>query len=100
MMGWITVAAAQVADQQMPATEDVQRQEAIVIVITVEEAPFLVTVQRGIRSVEVQYQSAGRLVMGFDKLVEQNLVNGNGTLAVSAVLQTAQRGRAGQSLDP
>lgn len=30
----------------MPATEDVQRQEAIVIVITVEEAPFLVTVRK------------------------------------------------------
>ena len=100
MTGWITVAAAQVADQQMPATEDVQRQEAIVIVITVEEASFLVTVQRGIRGIEVQYQSAGWLVMGFYKLAEQDLMNGNGTLAVSAVLQAAQRGRAGQGLDP
>ena len=86
----IAVAAAQIAHQQVATTENIQRQEAIVIVIAVEETPLLVAMQRCVRGVEVQDQSAGRLVVRFDKLLEQHLVDGDSGLATGTVLQTAQ----------
>jgi len=42
----VDVGTIQVGDQQMTATEDVERQVAIDIVIAMKEAPLLVTVQR------------------------------------------------------
>jgi len=96
----IAVAAAQIADQQMATTEDIQRQEAIMIVITVKEAAFLIAMQWCVRGIKVQDQSTGRLVVGFDKLLEQQLVDGDSGLATGAVFQAAQGRRAGQGLDP
>ena len=90
MTGRIAVAAAQVADQQVAATEDIQGQEAIVVVVTVEETAFLIAVQRRVGGVEVQDQPAGRLVVGFDKLLEQHLVDRHRRLTIGPLLQPAK----------
>ena len=54
----------QLGAQQMLAAEDVQRQIAVIIVVAVEEPPFLVAVQRIVRGIQVQDDLARRLVMG------------------------------------
>ena len=46
----------QVGDQQLLAAEDVQRQEAVVVVIAVEEPPFLLAVHQIVGGVEVEHQ--------------------------------------------
>ena len=49
-------AGPQIGDQQLLATEDIQRQEAVVVVVAVEEAAFLVAVDRVVGGVEVEDQ--------------------------------------------
>ena len=82
MPGRVTITATQVTDQQMATAEDVQRQEAVVIVVAVEEVTLLFIMQRRIGGIEVQDQAFGRSIMSVDKLLEQDLVNGGGGLPV------------------
>ena len=45
------------------------------VVVAVEEAAFLLAVQRGIRRVKVQDQSLGRLLVSRHKLLKEHLVD-------------------------
>ena len=59
MLGLVDVGPAQMGDQQMIAGKDVERQEAVVVVVAVEEAPFLTAVRRIVGRVEVNTISVG-----------------------------------------
>ena len=50
----IDVGAPQLGRQQVPATEDVERQVAVAVVIAVEEPALLVPVQRIIGGIEIE----------------------------------------------
>ncbi len=52
--GGIDVGAPQLRRQQMAAAEDVQRQIAVAVVVAVEEAAFLMAVQRIVGGIEVE----------------------------------------------
>ena len=59
----------------MPAAEDIERQIAIAVVIAMEEASFLLAVQRVVGGIEVEHDLFGGLVglqeqidkQGFDR---------------------------------
>lgn len=56
------------------------------IVIAVEEAAFLATMHRIIRGIKVKNQLIGWLVMGGNELLQQQLVDIDGNLAINPVL--------------
>ena len=56
----IDVGAPQLGGQEMPAAEDVKRQIAVAVVVAVEEAAFLVAVQRIVGGVEIEDDLLGR----------------------------------------
>jgi hypothetical protein len=94
--GRVAVGGAQVGDQQLVAAEDVQGQEAVVVVVAVEEPPLLVAVNRRVGGVEVQHQALGGLLERGDELLDQSLGHLEQRLAVGPALQPAQGGRGGQ----
>ena len=55
MLGTIDLAWTQVTDQQLITTKDVQGQEAIGIVVAMEEPSFLEAMYPVIRSIEVEF---------------------------------------------
>ena len=70
----VLVGGPQPCAQQMVAAENVQRQIAVVAVITVEEARFLLAMQRGVGGIQVQHDLLGRLGVGFQEDLHQQLV--------------------------
>ena len=66
----------------MVAAEDVQRQEAVTVVITVEEVAQLMTMNRIVGGVEIQHDPLGRsLVLGqkgiHEELMDRLQMGGN-----------------------
>ena len=59
----------------MPAAEHVQRQIAIAVVIAVEEAAFLVAMQRIIRGVEVEDDLIGRRLVRFEEQLDEQVLD-------------------------
>jgi hypothetical protein len=57
----------QLGNQQMAATEHVERQIAVAVVVTVEEPPFLLAVQRIIGRIKVKNDLPRRALMGLHK---------------------------------
>ena len=66
------------------------------IVVAVEEAALLLAVDRVVGGVEVEDQVLGRLGMGGDELIDQDLGDADQGRAVDAVLQAAEGRRRGQ----
>ena len=60
----IDVRAPQLGREQMSATEDVERQIAVTVVVAVKEAAFLMAVQRIVGRVEIEHDLARRHGMG------------------------------------
>jgi len=96
MLGPIDFARSQVTDQQLLTAEDIQRQEAVVIVIAVEKPAFLLAMHGVICRIEVQDQAFGRPTEGGDELIDQNFMETPGRYPVRAVLPTAEGRGAGQ----
>lgn len=95
----------------MLATEDVQRQVAVVVVVTVEEASQLMTVQRIIGRVQVEHDSLRRAEPRLQKDVDEqpfDLAAGGHDLLIPALrvgscggqLQSIERALAGQCFPP
>ena len=59
MRGGVDVGRTQIRHQQMMAAENIQRQEAILVVVSVEEAVDLVAVNRVVGGIKVEYQFFG-----------------------------------------
>ena len=96
MPGRVDVAAAQVRHQQVAAAEHVQRQVAVMIVVAVEEASFLLPVQRHVGGVEVQHQTLRPPALRRHELVEQHPVQADRVRPRRGLLPTTQGGRTGQ----
>ena len=96
--GRVTVTGAQHTRQHVLAGEDVQRQVAVVVVVGVEVAAFLLTVQWHVSGIDIEHQFLGRLDVAGDELPHQHLVQRGGVLGRGARLQTAERGRRAQWL--
>ncbi len=77
------------------AGEDVQRQEAIVIVVAVEESAFLLAVNGIVRGVEVENDLFGRRIVRGEELLDEDGVESNQRLAADAILQPTERRRRG-----
>jgi hypothetical protein len=70
---------AQFARQQVPAAEHVERQIAVIVVIAVEEAPFLVPVQRVVGDAErLTERSAGEPEPPLRRVCAEVSVRGRG----------------------
>ena len=67
----VDVGRAQFGRQQMPPTEDIERQVAVIVVIAVEEAPLLMPVQRIIGGVEIEDDLFRRHDMRVEKDIDQ-----------------------------
>ena len=68
MMSGTDITGTQIGAQQLAATEHIQGQETVFIVIPVEEAPFLVSMKGIIGGVKIQNEFLGRLPVRFDEL--------------------------------
>jgi hypothetical protein len=62
----------------MIARGDVQRQMTIVLIVAVEEPPFLPATQPCVGFVKVQHDPRGWLFVGFEKNLHQQSVDGFG----------------------
>jgi hypothetical protein len=96
VLGPVDVAGPQIGAQQLLAGEDIQRQETILIVIPVKEAPFLLAMNGIVGGVEVQHHFLGRRLVRLDEQLDQQLIHLGAGAAIDAILQPAQRRRRGQ----
>ena len=72
----IDVGFAKLRRQEMAAAEHVKRRVAVAVVIAVEEAAFLMAVQRVIGGVEIEDDLFGRAAMGLQKQIDQQRLDG------------------------
>ena len=90
MAAGVDVAGSQVGRHEFVAGEDVQRQKAVMVVVTVKEPLLLFAVNSVVRGVEVEDQVFGRLLMGSDELIDQHLGDLHQCLAIHAVLEATE----------
>ena len=74
--GAIDIRRPQLRGEQMPATEHVQRQIAVAIVIAMEEPPFLMAMQRIVGGVEIEDDFLGRSLVGVQENPDEQARNG------------------------
>ena len=91
--------------QQVPATEDVERQIAVAVVVAVEEPAFLVSVQRIIGGIQIENDLGRRLLVGVHEQVDEQSFDRPRVVADlvvarrlpdAAVLQPVERRLAGK----
>ena len=100
----VDVGAPQLGRQKVVAAEDVERQVAVAVVIAVEEAALLASVQRVVGGVEIEHQPLRRALVGVEKQVHEQRLDHAGVMAdapiamrsLGRVLQTVQRRLARQ----
>ena len=94
MVAAVPVGRPQVGDQQVVAAEHVQGQEAVAVVVPVEEAVLLPAVDRVVGGVEVEDHLGRRGRVGGEELVDEHRRPGPAGPPARPVLQAAQgRGR-------
>jgi hypothetical protein len=101
----VDVRAPQLRRQQVTTAEDVERQIAVAIVVAVEEPPFLMPVQRIVRSVEIEDDLLGRRLVGLQKQLDKQTLDGDRIMVDLVIprrqrlaqLETVQRRLAGNS---
>jgi hypothetical protein len=71
----IDVGAAQFRREQVPAAEDVERQVAVAIIVAVEEAAFLMPMDRVVGRVQVQDDVARGLALTASRKRSTNTVS-------------------------
>ena len=71
----------------MPAAEHVKRQVAVAIIVAVEEAAFLIAVQRVVRGVEVEDDLLGRPVVRLEQQVDEQGLDRRRLMCDLAVLR-------------
>ena len=96
MLRAVDLRAAQIRDKQPVAAEHVEGEEAVAVVVAVEEAPLLHPVDRVVRRVEVEHQLLRGLRETFDELLHHKFGKRDVELARRAVLEAAQRARRRQ----
>ena len=88
----VDVGAPQLCRQQVIATEDVERQVAVAVVVTVAEAPPLVAVQRVVGGVEVGDQPLRRLSVGVEEEIDEEPLD-RAPVVADAAIAVGARGR-------
>ena len=99
----VDVGAAQLGRQQVPAAEHVERQVAVAVVIAVEEAAFLMPVQRIVGGVEIEDDLLRRSLVRLQEQIDEQRLDRRRVMADlviarrlgSAQLQPVQRPLAG-----
>jgi len=102
----VDVAAAQLGAEQKRATEDVEREVAVVPVVAVEEPAFLLAVERIVRRVEVEHDPERRLLMSVQEVLDEQPLDGFAIVddlviardLGSRALQAIERTAPGQSV--
>ena len=69
------VRAPLAGQQQVPTAEHVERQVAVLFIIAVEEAAFLLAVQRNVGVVEIQHDLARCALMRFEEKIHQQRID-------------------------
>ena len=100
-----TLDEPQLGCQQMPTTEDVQRQIAVAVVVAVEVAALLLAVQRIVGRIEVDHDPDRRLAMSLHEDVDEQTLDGARVVVelvvpvkadLACMLQPVQRRLAGE----
>ena len=81
-VGGILAGGAQLGDEQMPAGEDVLRQVAIAVIVTVKVPNLLLAVDGIVRSVQVNDHARGSFTVGTSR---QSVANSAAMVASSYV---------------
>ena len=92
MPGPINAAGAQVRTQQLLATEHVQRQIAVTVVVAVKEGCLLLAMQWVVGGVKVQHQFLRRSLEAGAELLHQYRMQSSRCGPVCRVLQATQGG--------
>ena len=104
-IGGILVGSPELGGEQVPATEDVERQIAVAVVVAVEVPALLLTVDGIVRGVQVDDHARGALSVGLhtqrhEQRRNRRLVVGDLVIGIAAdlgsVLQPVERRLAGQ----
>ena len=98
MLGRVDVGRTQIRRQQVMPAEDVERQEAVPVIVAVEKAVDLVAVNPVVGGVEVEDQFLRRLFVRGDEDFDENFGDVGQRPPGDAVLQPAQRRRRSQRL--
>ena len=96
MLGAVNVRPPEIAHQEMLTAEHVERQEAIVIVIAVEETPHLTAVHGIVGRVEVEHQLLWRPIERGDEALHHRDMGRPRPGAVRRPVEAADGRRAGQ----
>jgi len=88
--GPVDVARAQVADQQLLATEHIERQKTVIAIVPVEVGSHLRAVHPIIGGVKIQDELLGRRFEAGHKLFKEHLVHLPGFLAPGPVFPPAE----------
>ncbi len=102
--GAVDVRAAQLGRQQVPPAEDVERQVAVAVIITMEELALLVAMQRIVGGIEVEDDLFRSLRVSFQEEIDEQAFDRRRVVTNlvitrrfgAAQFQPVQRGLAGQ----
>ena len=89
--GGVDVGLPQLGAEQVLPAEDVERQVAVAIIVAVEEAAFLVAVDRIVGGVQVQDDRLGRLAPTIQEKLYEKVLDGLGVVTDLAVAVLAGR---------
>lgn len=97
VQGSVDVGRPQVGDQQVIAAMNVERQEAVVVVVAVEEAIFLMSVHEVVGGVEIEDEFLRRRGMFEAISLDESFDEGDGEVkerfALDAIFESAESGR-------
>jgi hypothetical protein len=100
----VDVGAAELGREQVPTAKHIQRQVAVAVIVAVEEAAFLVAMQRVIGSVEIEDDLARRSPVGVEEEIDEQALDGAAVVAdlvvarwsPGCVLEPVERALPGQ----
>ena len=90
--GGVDIRAPELGGQQVAAAEDIQRQVAVAVIVAVEEAPFLVAVERVVRGIEIEDDPLGRPRVRLQEQGDEQLLDRPPVVA-DPVVAVERRGR-------
>ena len=93
VQGRIDVRRPQISDQEMIAAKDVEREKAVGVIVAVEEAFFLMSVDGIVGGVEIEDEFLGRRRLRLDELFDEDGRDVEERLSANAVFEPAQGGR-------
>ena len=84
-LGRVDLRRAKIGDQQLIAAEDIQRQEALLVIVAMEKPALLSPMHGIIGGIEIQDQPVGWCRERGDELLQEDLMDGPGRSPIRAV---------------